>query len=60
MRQLNEVRRPLGMELFDVKPIILGGDPKNPANKVWLTRQQHIDAVRYWNKIVQSLKSGAR
>lgn len=59
MRHPNEVCRPLGMELFDVMPIILGGNPTDPSNKVWLTRQQHIEAVRYWNKIVHDLKSAA-
>jgi len=46
---------PIGMELFEIKPIILGGDPKNPQNKIWLTRQQHTEAVCYWNHIIQSI-----
>ncbi len=49
--------RPLGMELFDVKPVILGGNPNDMSNKAWLTRQQHIEAVRYWNRVVQELKA---
>ena len=50
--------RPLGMELFEISPVILGGDPVDPKNKVWLTRQQHFEAVRYWNRIIQKLRSG--
>lgn len=33
-----------GKEIFEVKPIILGGSPTDPANKALLTRQQHIEA----------------
>lgn len=48
--------RPLGMELFDIKPVILGGNPTDLRNKTWLTRQQHIEAVRYWNRIIRELR----
>lgn len=50
-------RAHFGMELFEVKPIILGGDPIDPANKMWVTRQQHFELVRYWNKIIADLRS---
>jgi hypothetical protein len=30
-----------GMEVFEIKPIILGGDPIDPANKTLLNRQKH-------------------
>lgn len=46
-----------GMEIFEVTPIILGGSPTDPQNKTVLTRQQHIEAVRYWNKVVKELRS---
>lgn len=49
-------KRPLGMELFDIKPIIFGGDPNDPKNKAWLTREQHIKAVRFWNEKIASIK----
>lgn len=45
-----------GMEIFEITPIILGGDPTNLANKTLLTREQHIEAVRYWNKIISDMK----
>ena len=51
------VRRPAGMELFDIKPVMLGGDPTDPANKTLLTREQHIQAVRYWNKVIRDLRN---
>ena len=39
----NRLPSAAGMEIFAIKPIILGGDPADPANKAVLTRQQHID-----------------
>jgi hypothetical protein len=34
----------------------VGGSPTDPANKTVLTRQQHIEAVRYWNRIIGDLR----
>ncbi len=42
----------IGMELFEIKPVMLGGHPTDPKNTVWLTREQHIQAVRFWNKTI--------
>jgi hypothetical protein len=47
-----EPERFRGMEIFEIKPIILGGDPLDPKNKVILNRKQHIEAVRYWNRLI--------
>ena len=51
-------RRTIGkdMEIFELMPVILGGDPVNPKNKIVLTRDQHIEAVVYWNGIVKDLR----
>jgi len=46
-----------GKEIFEIQPVILGGSPTDPANKAILSRQQHIEAVRYWNKVVRELRS---
>jgi hypothetical protein len=48
--------RPTGMELFEVMPVIVGGNPEDPENKAWLTRRQHIEAVRYWNHIISEMR----
>ncbi|TNY26227.1 hypothetical protein BV497_09845 [Fulvimonas soli] len=48
--------RPIGGELFYITPIILGGNPHDNKNKIWLTRKQHIEAVRYWNGIISNLQ----
>lgn len=45
-----------GMEIFEIKPVLLGGDPVNSNNKTVLTRQQHIEAVRYWNKMIRRMR----
>lgn len=47
----------IGMELFEITPIIFGGDPVDPKNKIWLTRQQHFEAVRYWNRMIHELRN---
>lgn len=47
----------LGKEIFEIQPVILGGSPTHPANKTILTREQHIDAVRYWNRVIRDLRN---
>lgn len=51
-----EKNRLLGREIFDIKPVILGGDPEDISNKAFLTREQHIQAVRYWNKLINKIR----
>lgn len=57
MSDVNRQSRPKGMELFEIKPIMVGGDPTDIRNKAWLTRQQHFEAVRYWNQVVSRLRA---
>lgn len=62
MARYNETRRRegqrlAGKEIFEIQPVILGGSPTDPANKTALTRQQHIEAVRYWNKVISDLRN---
>jgi hypothetical protein len=52
--------RPKGMELSEVTPVILGGDPVDPQNKTWLTRQQHFEVVRYWNRVIRQLREQSK
>ena len=47
---------PRGMELVEIKPVIVGGDPVDPQNKTWVTRQQHFELVRYWNRVISDLR----
>lgn len=59
MRRANRGRL-AGMEIFEITPVILGGSPTDPENKTVLTRQQHIEAVRYWNKVVKGLRESKK
>jgi hypothetical protein len=45
----------MGKEVFEITPIILGGSPTDPVNKSLLTREQHVQAVVYWNRVVHDL-----
>lgn len=45
-----------GKEMFEIKPVILGGSPTDPANKTVLTRAQHIEAVRHWNRVIRQAR----
>jgi hypothetical protein len=45
-----------GKEIFEIHPVILGGSPTDPANKVILSRREHIEAVRYWNGIIRQIR----
>jgi hypothetical protein len=48
--------RPRGMELVEITPTIVGGNPTDPQNKSWVTRQQHFELVRYWNRVIRDLR----
>jgi hypothetical protein len=45
-----------GKEILHIKPIVLGGSPTDPKNVTAVTRSQHIQACRYWNKIIKELR----
>jgi hypothetical protein len=45
-----------GMELVEITPVIVGGDPTDLKNKTWVTRQQHFEMVRYWNQVISDLR----
>ncbi|MER8395251.1 hypothetical protein NKJ72_01395 [Mesorhizobium sp. M0045] len=53
MPDQNRYLRPKGMELFEI------GDPVSLENKIWLTRQGHFEAVRYWNRAIGILLKAA-
>ncbi|HEY0165393.1 MAG TPA: hypothetical protein VGB39_08485 [Sphingomicrobium sp.] len=41
---------------MEITPIMLGGDPTDLQNKAWVTRQQHFEMVRYWNRVISNLR----
>lgn len=52
----NRGKEHLGLEIFEIHPVILGGNATDPTNKTLLTRSQHIQAVRYWNQEIKRLR----
>ncbi|MEP6672209.1 MAG: hypothetical protein ABJF10_23805 [Chthoniobacter sp.] len=44
-----------------VKPILFGGDPTAEENRTWLSPDQHVQAVKWWNKVYYDMlaKRGA-
>jgi hypothetical protein len=36
-------------EIWEIQPIIAGGDPNDENNKVIVSRRKHIELVRWWN-----------
>jgi len=55
-REKEYFRKFKGKEIFEIKPIILGGSPTDSANKIALSRKKHIQAVNYWNSVIKKLK----
>jgi hypothetical protein len=45
-----------GKEVTEITPVILGGSPIDPTNKVVLDRNQHIQAVVYWNRMIREMR----
>jgi hypothetical protein len=41
-------------EIVEIKPIALGGSPTELANKRMLNVKQHVDYVRFWNRVISS------
>jgi hypothetical protein len=33
-----------------VTPLIFGGSPETPENMTWLSFEQHVEAVKWWNR----------
>lgn len=52
----SRTRPPPGKEMFFITPLLLGGSATDSANVTFLTREQHIQAVRYWNRIIAHLR----
>ncbi|MFA6289613.1 MAG: hypothetical protein WC661_19710 [Opitutaceae bacterium] len=40
-----------------IKPIIFDGSPTEKENMVWITHEQHAEAVRFWNTTYREIKN---
>lgn len=49
-----------GFEIAELTPVMIGGDPLAPENKVYLTRKQHIEFVNYWNAVIYKSQGAAK
>jgi hypothetical protein len=38
------------------QPVVFGGDPNIGKNLVWITHDQHAEAVKYWNEFYHGMK----
>jgi len=45
-----------GLEVHERHPIVLGGDPTDPGNKVLLPLPTHAEACRFFNNVVRSVR----
>lgn len=48
-----------GTEIVEITPVILGGDPCDPANKHTIDRDTHIQLVNYWNRVISELRQSS-
>ncbi|WP_179108244.1 hypothetical protein [Rodentibacter trehalosifermentans] len=44
-------------EIWYIKPILFGGDPNEPSNVILVNRREHIELVKYWNKVLRKIKN---
>jgi hypothetical protein len=45
----------LGLDLYAKQPIVLGGSPTDPANRVLVAPPKHAELAVYWNKVYRRL-----
>jgi hypothetical protein len=46
----------LGKEVHEVHPVVFGGDPSDPRNKVFLRPEEYAPFVVWWNRKYRELK----
>jgi hypothetical protein len=45
-----------GLEVHEIHPIVLGGDPRAPDNKVLLKPPVHAEACKYFNRVFRTVR----
>jgi len=46
----------VGQEVHEIHPIVLGGNPTEPANQVIVPVEKHVELVIFWNETFQGIK----
>ena len=41
---------------WHIKPIAFGGDPQAAENAVWVTHDQHVQLVNWWNQQCRTIR----
>ena len=39
-----------------VKPLVFGGDPRADSNTAWITVDEHVGVVKWWNQLYRDLQ----
>lgn len=45
-----------GLEIHEKHPVVLGGDPEDTSNKIFLRPSVHAEAVVYFNRLVRNIR----
>lgn len=46
-----------GLQIHEIEPIKLGGNPTDISNKVFLPREKHAKVVVWWNKKIREVRA---
>ena len=52
-----EAKPTAGKEIREKHPVVLGGDPVNPDNKVFIAPPEHAEASTFFNRLVQKIRA---
>jgi hypothetical protein len=47
----------IGKEIHEIQPVVFGGSPLDPKNKILLSPKDYAELVVFWNKIWQNRKN---
>ncbi|OPZ92144.1 MAG: hypothetical protein BWY74_01737 [Firmicutes bacterium ADurb.Bin419] len=45
-----------GLQIHEIEPIKLGGNPTDISNKAFLPREKHAKVVVWWNKKIREVR----
>ena len=46
-----------GLKIHEIKPVKFNGSPTDPANKMYLTPEEHQRFTRFWNELLRNIKT---
>lgn len=45
-----------GLQIHEIEPVKLGGNPTDTTNKTFLTREEHAKVVIWWNRKIREIR----